>query len=451
MTSMLSTKEPPQTIANPVARETQVTLPASATRSWIVWLGFAAWIAAIWLVRKNKVSDLVLATMICTGATVGVNYLLDAVFLKIYKSPAGGLDWSSTHPSLYRTVIKFVGLIASLGFITFLYWIFPEYNRDIFGIHRDHPVFYGDYKQMLLRYLPWGLALAIPYIYFVDARQKDPHDGYYSAGMAATLQFDKVNWQLLWQHCLSWLVKGFFLALMFTYAVRDMRNFINYDFSLFRDLRTFSGFFQNFHVFFDFTFDFLLFADVGLVVGGYLFSLKLFDTQVRRTEPTVKGWVVALICYQPFWSGASSTYLDYSTDYMWGRWLYKWQAIYVAWGFAILILYALYLWATITFGARFSNLTHRGILTNGPYRFTKHPAYISKNTAYWLTFIPFVVSESIGDSIRRCVLLAGLNYVYYLRAKTEEVNLSVDPVYVQYAEWIRQHGIFRWLPRWKKS
>lgn len=36
---------------------------------------------------------------------------------------------------------------------------------------------------------------------------------------------------------------------------------------------------------------------------------------------------------------------------------------------------AIYAWATIMFGGRFSNLTHRGIITNGPYPWTKHPAY----------------------------------------------------------------------------
>jgi protein-S-isoprenylcysteine O-methyltransferase Ste14 len=103
------------------------------------------------------------------------------------------------------------------------------------------------------------------------------------------------------------------------------------------------------------------------------------------------------------------------------------------------------------FGTRFSNLTHRGILTNGPYRWTKHPAYIAKNLAFWLTFIPFIVSQNIGDSIRRCVLLGLLNYVYYLRAKTEEANLSTDPVYAQYSEWMKEHGIFRWLRRPKSA
>ena len=97
------------------------------------------------------------------------------------------------------------------------------------------------------------------------------------------------------------------------------------------------------------------------------------------------------------------------------------------------------------FGCRFSNLTHRGILTNGPYRWTKHPAYISKNLAWWLTFVPFIISQNLADSLRRSALLLLWNFVYYLRARTEEAHLSQDPQYLAYAEFIRHRGIFRWF------
>ena len=410
-------------------------LPSSATRGWIVATGFVAWGVTLWLERSSKMSDGVAATFIGMCVLAGVNYLLDVLFLKVRPGESGGLDWKSWSPSLPRTAVKFTGLLATLGLIGLLYWIFPEYSRDFFGEHKDHPVFYGDYKTFLERILPWWLGLAVPYIYLIDAWQKDKLDGYFAAGAAVTLRFDQVNLRVLWQHCLSWLVKGYFLALMFTYGVRDTRTFINYDFSTI----------QNFRTFFDFSYFMIFLVDVGICCAGYLFSFRLFGTQVRRTEPTIAGWTVALICYQPFWSWISGAYLDYSGKYPWGAWLEHRPVLYEIWGSAILILYGIYLWATIMFGARFSNLTHRGILTNGPYRWTKHPAYIAKNLAYWLTCIPFIVSVSIGDSVRRCLLLGMLNYVYYLRARTEEANLSYDPVYVQYSDWMKEHGIFRWL------
>jgi protein-S-isoprenylcysteine O-methyltransferase Ste14 len=411
--------------------------PRSATRGWIVAVAFMAWFGALWFVRILHISDMVLGTMLCLAAPAVANYLLDIFVLKIHRSASSGLNWQNPHPSWRRTTVKFVGLLASLGFVAALYALFPEYSRDLFGANREHPVFYGDFRQMVVRFLPWLPAISIPYIYIIDSRQKDPKDGYYTAGMAALLQFGKVDWALLWQHCLGWLVKGFFLPLMFTYCIRDVRIFASYDFSII----------QNFRTVYEFVYYFIFLTDVALSCVGYGLALRLCDTHVRRTEPTFKGWVVALVCYQPFWSWISASYLDYSNDYPWGEWLKNNPVIYTIWGSVILALYGVYVWCTIMFGARFSNLTNRGILTNGPYRWTKHPAYIAKTTAYWMTFVPFIISSTLWDSLRRCVLLGLTCYIYYLRAKTEEANLGADAAYVQYSEWINRHGVFRWLGR----
>jgi len=107
---------------------------------------------------------------------------------------------------------------------------------------------------------------------------------------------------------------------------------------------------------------------------------------------------------------------------------------------------AIYSLSTITFGIRFSNLTHRGILTNGPYRFTKHPAYVSKNIGWWMVSVPFLSQMGAADALRHSALLLALNIIYGLRAYTEERHLSRDPVYREYALWMDQHGMFRNVP-----
>ena len=97
---------------------------------------------------------------------------------------------------------------------------------------------------------------------------------------------------------------------------------------------------------------------------------------------------------------------------------------------------------------RFSNLTHRGILTNGPYRFTKHPAYVSKNLSWWMISVPFVMVENNPWlSVKHCIALGIINFMYFMRAKTEERHLSRDPTYVQYALWMNEHGALRFLNR----
>ena len=160
------------------------------------------------------------------------------------------------------------------------------------------------------------------------------------------------------------------------------------------------------------------------------------------------GWVVALACYEPFFSMVTRSYLPYEQGGVaWGDWLWNKPTAYGAWGTGILLLLGVYLWATVAFGARFSNLTHRGIITDGPYRWTKHPAYISKNLAWWMISVPFIAGPgtSAADTVRHCLMLLGVNAIYLLRAKTEERHLRLDPTYVAYADWIDRHGALRWL------
>ncbi len=402
-------------------------LPSSVTNGWIVTAGLVAFFCSLLLVRWLKMFDAVLAAAICMGTTAAVNFTLDLVFLKVHRRPSTGLDWSQRARSFRRVALKLVGLIGSIGFIGAFYWLFPEYQG----------AFYRDYWSLLRVVVPAMVLLAPFYFWFIDARQRDPEDGYYHLGLAVLFQWRKVQLGLLWQHLLGWLIKGFFLALMLTYFFRDVRRFIWFDFSSI----------HNFHDFYEFGYYFIFLTDVGLTSMGYLMAFRPFDTHLRSAEPTFRGWAVALVCYQPFWTFFTRQYADYTRDFAWGAWLEHQPGLYVLWGSTILLLYGIYLWATVVFGCRFSNLTHRGILTNGPYRWTRHPAYVAKNLAWWLTFVPFVVSESLLDSVRRCGLLLLINFIYYLRARTEEAHLRRDPVYVQYSDWINEHGLFRWLRR----
>ena len=147
------------------------------------------------------------------------------------------------------------------------------------------------------------------------------------------------------------------------------------------------------------------------------------------------------------WSWFSSHYLVYQDDAAFGAWLSGTPGVLIAWVVLISLLNLVYLWSTITFGVRFSNLTHRGILTNGPYRFTKHPAYIAKNLSWWLIAVPFLPVNGWDMALKQCAMLLGMNFIYYLRAKTEERHLSWGKTYVAYALWMNDNGIFRRLTK----
>jgi protein-S-isoprenylcysteine O-methyltransferase Ste14 len=122
-----------------------------------------------------------------------------------------------------------------------------------------------------------------------------------------------------------------------------------------------------------------------------------------------------------------------------------WPTVRAVWAFLILALVLIYSLCTVSFGLRFSNLTHRGIITGGPYRFSKHPAYLAKNLSWWLISVPFVSEQGWSAALRNSCILGLLNLVYFARARTEERHLSRDPVYVAYALWMNEHGLLRRL------
>jgi protein-S-isoprenylcysteine O-methyltransferase Ste14 len=198
---------------------------------------------------------------------------------------------------------------------------------------------------------------------------------------------------------------------------------------------------------FDFWFTLSYTIDLLFCVIGYTAAVRLFDSQIRSVEPTVLGWIAALLCYQPFYSVINQFYLPYEGASNYSVWLQHWPTLRDVWGSAIIFLLMIYSFSTVAFGLRFSNLTHRGIITSGPYRFTKHPAYLSKNLSWWLVSVPFVASQEASVALRHCLALLLLNGVYFVRARTEEHHLSRDPTYVAYARWIDAHGVLSMLNR----
>jgi protein-S-isoprenylcysteine O-methyltransferase Ste14 len=401
--------------------------PASATHGAVAWSGLLGLVAGVYLIRWfhpfQDIAYSALAVMACTALGV---YLPDLLWQKVYRrslSPevrAG--DWE-------RVAVKFAGLLCTMGFITLLYWAVPEYH------HSD--AFYQNYWKMLGAVMPVWLVLALPYIYWVDRRMAEPRDALWQMGCLVTLRWQNLHTGMIAQHLLGWLVKGYFLPLMFSYMCGDLGRILAFDY----------GRIDGFKSLYDFAYLVLFFVDVGYIAMTYLLSLRLTDTHIRSTQPTLLGWTTAVICYQPFYTLISRQFLDYDSGKPWGEWLSGQPWLYDLCGTLILLLLSIYVWATIAFGGRFSNLTHRGIITNGPYRYSKHPAYLTKNLSWWLISMPFMITTTVEDALRNCLLLLMINAIYYLRAKTEERHLSLDPVYVEYAKWIDAHGLLRFINR----
>jgi protein-S-isoprenylcysteine O-methyltransferase Ste14 len=336
-----------------------------------------------------------------------------------------GLNVSSVRPfSLAHAATRILGLMLTLGLIALAYWLFPEYHGD----------FYNPFWRFLRLLAPGVAPAAILYFLWSDPRLADPDDAYWHLGRMALGRGMPGVAAMLREHFLGWTVKAFFLPLMVVYLTGNINNAPG----LLADvaLKGFGNTWYQLLLQSAYTVD-LLFC-----VVGYVMTLRLFDSHIRSTEPTMFGWAVALICYQPFYSVIGTFYLRYDENGEFGDIFSAYPNLSGFWSACIIALVIVYGLSTVAFGIRFSNLTHRGIITTGPYRYTRHPAYVSKNLSWWLISVPFLTAGDFGTGLRHCCLLGLLNMVYFLRAKTEERHLSRDPVYRAYSDWIDQHGIF---------
>ncbi|HTC44592.1 MAG TPA: isoprenylcysteine carboxylmethyltransferase family protein [Steroidobacteraceae bacterium] len=328
--------------------------------------------------------------------------------------------------SYARVGYRLLGLAATLALIALCYWLFPEYSGN----------FYDPYWQFLECLAPIGILVPF-YFIWADTRVHEPRDEFVQFGLLVGGRWREVHAAVIRRHLLGWTVKAFFLPLMTVY-LNDETGFL---IRVLRgaDLQTLSRYDVWFHI--SYTID-LLFC-----VIGYTATARLFDSHLRSVEPTTLGWVAALICYQPFYSVIGRFYLQYEGNLFWDNWLQPSPVLREVWGTVIILLSLLYGLSTVAFGLRFSNLTHRGIITSGPYRFSKHPAYLSKNLSWWLISVPFAIGQDGFTALRHCLLLLLLNGIYFLRARTEERHLSRDPTYVAYALWMNDHGALRFLGR----
>ncbi len=325
-----------------------------------------------------------------------------------------------------RVALRLLGFTATLALIAFVYWLFPEYGGS----------FYNPYWHFLRSIAPVGLLVPF-YFIWADSRVAEPRDEFVQFGQLVCGRWRGVDPSVIKRHLLGWTVKAFFLPLMSVYLSDELSH-------LYMAVRSY-GVMNVFR--YDSWFHLSYTIDLLFCVIGYTATTRLLDSHMRSVEPTMLGWVVALICYQPFYSVIGRFYLQYEGNLYWDSWLQPWPLLQSAWGGAIILLSMIYALCTVAFGLRFSNLTHRGIITGGPYSLTKHPAYLAKNLSWWLISVPFVLTPDVLASLRHCALLLLLNGVYFLRARTEERHLSIDPVYVAYAQWMNEHGMLRVLGR----
>ncbi|MEK7343029.1 MAG: DUF1295 domain-containing protein [Pseudomonadota bacterium] len=356
---------------------------------------------------------------------------------KVHRRVSTGIDWRGParplRAALDISLVKIAGLWATWLAIAIFYCIARWYWSGNYRFSMD----------LFIAAAPWLLAASVPYVIWIDRRLVEPRDASYHfgqwviGGAAGAPDMEQV-----WHHARAWAVKGFFLAFMVSIVPGNFASVVEWRWSdAIANPVALAGFLVAI----------MFMVDVCIATVGYMLTFKPLDSHIRTANPYLSGWVAALICYPPFVLMGGGGPLDYHAGGAeWDVWTQGSTTLQWILGGWLVLLTGIYAWATVAFGIRFSNLTHRGILTHGPYRWSRHPAYLSKNLFWWFSSLPFLtVTGSMTDMVRNCAMLALTNAVYYWRAKTEEQHLSADPDYRTYSEWMERNApvprFFAWV------
>lgn len=412
--------------------------PASAVSTGVGMAGLAGmivWTAIATLYRMDGPYSALVNVAACALPMVLWSVLVD----KVHRNPGTGIDWSQQHSlrdTLDISVTKLTGLWLTWGgialiYATFRFWWTGRYANFAFSI------------WCMEMAAPALFLLSIPYVLWLDRKLVQPRDGAWHLGAWLMGLKEPIDHAAIHNHLRSWAVKGFFLAFMLSIVPPNFQDFVGWDFSRMSESPA---------VIANYCISFMFVIDVAFATAGYILTMRPLDSHIRSATPYAAGWTAALICYPPFVLMNEGGVLDYhpgSAD--WTYWFAGHPWVLGGLGVVLVALTGIYAWATIAFGIRFSNLTHRGILTHGPYAWSRHPAYLSKNLFWWLSGLPFLATTGWVEGLRNAAIMACVSGVYYWRARTEERHLGADPAYQEYSAWMQRNApvprFFAWLGR----
>ncbi|MXP08892.1 DUF1295 domain-containing protein [Altererythrobacter halimionae] len=346
---------------------------------------------------------------------------------KVHLRASTGLDWRLKRPwdeTIDWSITKLAGLWATWALLCAFYWLGAWYWQPPYG-----------FAMQVLGWLVVPLfAGSIPYVIWLDRHLVNPRDACWHFG---AMLVGREAWEsdAVKRHLRAWFIKGFFGAFMIAILPDGFRYVVEADLSSMLDRPVRLALFL---------ISLLFVFDVQIGTVGYLLTMKPLDAHIRSGNPFLAGWIAALVCYPPLMLMDTGDVLDYRSNAPgWLHWFAGHDALALVWAVWLVFLTAIYAWATVIFGLRFSNLTYRGVITNGPFRWTRHPAYLSKNLFWWCAVLPFLVtSGSVVEGLRNALLLGAVSAIYYWRARTEEAHLLLeDAKYREFYAWMGEYGL----------
>ena len=343
-------------------------------------------------------------------------------------------------PTLSLRLLNLAASIATVAAACAIYWAAP-YNHQQLDARYDAGASFSGTQFLVAAALAYSAALTV---YFLAARDPVP---------AKTLRF----WRVLVRFArspgtssarqlgpedrvavLSTILKAYFGPMMIMWvmvSLTDAMALVSALTSQGTSTDASSPWFDRFG--FLLLLRAILIVDVLWFTAGYLIELPALRNEIRSVDPTWTGWLAALLCYPPFNQltvailGSELTELPRFDN----------PVAQLVLCVMILVLMGIYASASVALGSKASNLTHRGIVTRGPYRWIRHPAYTCKNMAWWIGSAPLVsvaFAHSTAAGLQALASVAGWTLLYVLRALTEEEHLrGVDGDYAAYCAKVR--------------
>jgi protein-S-isoprenylcysteine O-methyltransferase Ste14 len=265
------------------------------------------------------------------------------------------------------------------------------------------------------------LVFLYPYLYYCESDTTTEKDKYASLliSILSVIRYVKTR-EVYW--CsesrlgfLTFLVKLFFLPLLTTWVINNTLHQINITKSFHWDYALINAYLVALFIY----------IDTSIFCFGYLFEFKNLKNEIKSVDPTILGWLVCILCYPPF-----NTFSFKLFDYQ----IFDIRYSYPQWTIALVTLmntalWGVFAWASIALGFKGSNLTNRGIVNHGPYRFVRHPAYAAK------LLIWYIQGVILGQFFLG--MMMAFTVIYVLRAWTEERHLSMDEKYLEYRRNVR--------------
>lgn len=244
---------------------------------------------------------------------------------------------------------------------------------------------------------------------------------------------------------LAWAVKLFFAPLMIVWITDHTITMLNNMYVSYNDLALLK---YSFALFFDKHFFWLffvtiLFFDVIVFTLWYLIEIPKLNNKIKSVDATFLWWFVVLMCYPPFNSYTTEVIWWYSKDFP----KFDSTNVHIFFNMMILLLMWIYSRASVALWFKASNLTNRWIISKWPYKYIRHPAYICKNSAWWIGGFPMLYGNLVTWQYKHFFIvlwsLMAWTFIYYLRAMTEERHLNQDSDYLEYKKKVK----YKFIPK----